>query len=284
MFTIGCHLSIARGFRKMGQQALSVGAQTMQFFSRNPRGLASKTLDPQDAADFLALMEDHAMGPLLCHGPYTLNCCSTKAPVRELAQRIMSEDLAKMERFFPGNMYNFHPGSHGGQGVEQGIVQIQEALNNLLPLAETTTVLLETMAGQGTELGRSFQELRAIMDGVNLPERLGVCLDSCHLFAAGYDIAGGLDGVLDQFDQVISLSKLKAIHLNDSLSALGSHRDRHAKIGQGQLGLEALVKLVCHPLLRDLPFYLETPNELSGYSQEMELLRRCREERLGPGV
>ena len=276
---IGCHLSSSKGFAAMGDMALSIGADTFAFFTRNPRGGAAKAADPADAAALMDLCRDRGFARLVAHAPYTMNLCSADVGLREFACTMMKDDLARME-LIPGNYYNFHPGSHTGQGVETGIDFIVAALNQVLPLAEHTTVLLETMAGKGSEIGRSFQELRDIIDRVEEPwrGRLGVCMDTCHLHDAGYDIINDLEGVLTQFDKEIGLERLRACHLNDSMNPGGSRKDRHARIGEGHIGLEALVRVVSHPVLRDLPFVLETPNELPGYAAEIKLLRERRVE------
>ncbi len=274
MLHIGCHLSAAKGFVAMGRQALAINADTFQFFTRNPRGGNAKVLDPQDALGLRKLMEENAFAPILAHAPYTLNGCSGDEDVRAFAIRTMRDDLQRME-YLPGNMYNFHPGSHVGQGVERGIEQIA-AMLDAMPLDDLhTTVLLETMAGKGSEIGGKFEELRAILDAARLGDRLGVCLDTCHVYDAGYDIVGDLDGVLARFDAVIGLHRLRAIHLNDSKNPFASHKDRHEKIGRGSIGLETFVRIVNHPLLRKLPFYLETPNELDGYAVEIAMLREA---------
>ncbi|WP_455656554.1 deoxyribonuclease IV [Phascolarctobacterium sp.] len=272
MLNIGCHLSSAKGYLHMGKEALAIGANTFQFFTRNPRGSKAKAIDPADIEALLQLLEEHAFAPLLAHAPYTLNPCSADPKVREFARMVMKEDLQLLE-LLPGTRYNFHPGSHVQQGAEQGIEMISEILNEILQPQQQTTVLLETMSGKGSEVGRNFTELRAIIDKVELQEKLGVCLDTCHVFDGGYDIVGELDKVLAEFDNIIGLERLLAIHINDSLNGLGSHKDRHAKIGQGNIGLEALSAVTNHPQLKDLPFYLETPNELPGYKAEIELLR-----------
>ena len=272
MLSIGCHLSTSKGFMAMGRDALAIGANTFQFFTRNPRGGAAKAIDRADLDQFLQLARAHCFAPLLAHAPYTLNACSADEKIRSFAREMMQDDLARMEQL-PGNYYNFHPGSHVGQGERAGIVLIVAQLNALLSAQQTTTVLLETMAGKGSEVGRSFGELREILDGVERTEKMGVCLDTCHVFDAGYDIVNDLDGVLAEFDAVIGLDRLRAIHLNDSMNALGSRKDRHAGIGHGQIGLAALTRVINHPQLRQLPFYLETPNDLPGYAQEIELLR-----------
>lgn len=275
MFYIGCHLSASKGFAHMGKEALSIGANTFQFFTRNPRGAKAKALDPADAAALCRLMEEHHFGPVVAHAPYTLNACSADPHLRELAEELMADDLARMEHL-PGNLYNFHPGSHVGQGAETGVEQIAALLNKILKPELRTTVLLETMAGKGSEVGRTFEELRAIIDRVELGDRVGVCLDTCHISDGGYDVTGDLDGVLEQFDRVLGLGRLRAVHLNDSMNPSGSHKDRHAKIGEGTLGTEALARVINHPALRDLPFCLETPNELPGYAAEIALLKSLR--------
>jgi deoxyribonuclease IV len=272
MLNIGCHLSASNGFLEMGKEALEINANTFQFFSRNPRGSKAKEIDPEDVEAFLALAKENKFASVLAHAPYTLNACSAKEQTREFTIATMADDLTRME-YLPNNMYNFHPGSHVGQGVEVGIEQITSMLNTILKPDQTTIVLLETMAGKGTEIGRNFEELKRILDGVKLKEKMGVCLDTCHIFDGGYDIVNDLDGVIDEFDKVIGLEKLHAIHLNDSMNQMGSHKDRHAKIGEGYIGLEALVRVINHPKLRNLPFFLETPNDLSGYGKEISMLR-----------
>lgn len=273
MLKIGCHLSVAKGFMAMGRDALAIAANTFQFFTRNPRGSKAKDLDPADIAAFLDLAAEHQFAPLLAHAPYTLNPCSADSKTRQFALATMQDDLARLE-LLPGNLYNFHPGSHVGQGEAAGIALITAQLNAVLTPQQTTTVLLETMAGKGSEVGRSFQELRAILDGVVLQDKMGICLDTCHVHDAGYDIVDDLDGVLTEFDAVIGLGRLRAIHLNDSLNPRGSRKDRHARIGQGHIGVEAIARIINHPRLRHLPFLLETPNELPGYAEEIALLRR----------
>ena len=272
MLTIGSHLSSSRGFYHMGKEALSIGANTFQFFTRNPRGSKAKAIDEKDVRQYLALAEESGISVVLAHAPYTLNACSKDPHVREFALMTMADDLQRME-YIPGNLYNFHPGSHVGQGAEEGIRQIADLLNQILKPEQSTTVLLETMAGKGTEVGRSFEELRAILDLVELDSHMGVCLDTCHVYDAGYDIVNNLDHVLEEFDRVIGLGRLKAIHINDSKNPFESHKDRHEKIGQGSLGLDAFVRIINHPKLRGLPFYLETPNELDGYAAEISPLR-----------
>lgn len=271
---IGCHLSSSKGYLAMGKTAVEIGATTFQFFTRNPRGGAAKQIDPEDVAAFLRYSGENGLGQMLAHAPYTLNGCSQTGRVREFARETMADDLLRMENT-PGLCYNFHPGSHGGQGLETGISLIAEMLNTVMKPEQTTTVLLETMAGKGSEVGSRFEELREILDRVELSGHMGVCLDTCHVWDAGYDIAGNLDGVLEEFDRKIGLGRLKAIHLNDSLNPCGSHKDRHARIGEGHIGCEALARVVCHPALRELPFYLETPNELDGYAREIALMREC---------
>ena len=272
-FRIGCHLSTANGFLGMGRDALSIGANTFQFFTRNPRGGKAKELDQADIDAFLKLAEENNFGQLLAHAPYTLNPCSAEQKTRDFALEAMLDDLRRMERI-PGNLYNFHPGSHVGQGEDAGIALIVAQLNAVLTPDLRTTVLLETMAGKGSEVGRSFEELRRILDGVTLQDKMGVCLDTCHINDAGYDIVNDLDGVLETFDRVVGLARLKAIHLNDSMNPLGARKDRHERIGHGHLGLDAITRIINHPALRDLPFLLETPNELPGYAEEIALLRR----------
>lgn len=269
---IGCHLSSSKGYLAMGKTALSIGANTFQFFTRNPRGGKAKAVDPQDAAALMKLAEENNFGPLLAHAPYTMNPCAAEPRLLEFAEMVMTEDLQALE-YLPGNLYNFHPGSHVKQGAEIGIEKIAAMLNRVLFDGQHTTVLLETMAGKGSEVGRSFEELAAILDKVQLQDKMGVCLDTCHIFDAGYDIVNCLDEVLTSFDKLIGLGRLKAIHLNDSLNTLGSRKDRHACIGAGNIGLEALTAVINHPALKNLPFYLETPNELPGYAAEIKLLR-----------
>lgn len=268
---IGCHLSSSNGYLAMGKTALSIGANTFQFFTRNPRGGKAKAVDPQDAAALMKLAEENNFGPLLAHAPYTMNPCAAEPRLLEFAEMVMTEDLQALE-YLPGNLYNFHPGSHVKQGAEIGIEKIAAMLNRVLFAGQHTTVLLETMAGKGSEVGRSFEELTAILDKVQLQDKMGVCLDTCHIFDAGYDIVNSLDEVLTSFDKLIGLDRLKAIHLNDSLNTLGSRKDRHACIGAGNIGLEALTAVINHPALKNLPFYLETPNELPGYAAEIKLL------------
>ena len=269
---IGCHLSSSQGFLAMGSTALSIGANVFQFFTRNPRGGAAKPFDARDAAALVDLMRENGFGPILAHAPYTLNPCAADEGLRQYARDVMADDLWRMDHF-PGAMYNFHPGSHVKQGTERGIELIVEHLNAILRPDLKTLVLLETMAGKGSEVGRNFEELRAIIDRVELSDKVGVCLDTCHVHDGGYDIVNRLDWVLEQFDKVIGLDRLRAIHLNDSKNPLASHKDRHEVIGAGFIGLEALVRVVNHPALKALPFYLETPNELPGYAAEIALMR-----------
>lgn len=272
MLNIGCTLSSAKGYLNMGEESLKINANTFAFFTRNPRGGKAKDIDPQDIKAFLKLAEENNFAKLVAHAPYTLNACSAKAETREFALNIMADDLQRME-YTPGQLYNFHPGSHVGQGVEAGIELIIKQLNTVFWEDMTTTVLLETMAGKGSEIGRSFEELRAIIDGVELKEKIGVCFDTCHVYDAGYDIVNDLDGVLDEFDRVIGLDRMKAIHMNDSKNPFASHKDRHEKIGEGSIGFDAMVKIINHPKLKNLPVILETPNELDGYAHEIEMLR-----------
>ncbi len=275
-FFVGCHLSAAEGFRGLARDAIAVGANVFQFFTRNPRGGAAKPLDPEDVSSFLATARERRFGPILAHAPYTLNACSAKPEVRRFARETFADDLARMEAV-PGNLYNFHPGSHVGQGAETGVALVAETLDAVLRPEQTTTVLLETMSGKGSEIGGTFEELRAIIDRTALGDRLGVCLDTCHVWDAGYDIVRDLDGVLRRFDAAVGLSRLRAIHLNDSKNPLGSRKDRHEKLGLGHIGLDALARVVNHPLLRHLPFYLETPqDDLSGWASEIATLRSLR--------
>ncbi len=272
MMKIGCHLSVSKGYYAMGKEALDIGANTFQFFTRNPRGSKAKEINPADTRKLCELAKEHSFGPLLAHAPYTLNPGSPEGRTREFAFETMEDDLKRME-FLPGNLYNFHPGSHVGKGAEAGIAQITDLLNAILTPGQTTTVLLETMAGKGTEIGGTFEELRMILDGVVLNDKMGICLDTCHIFDGGYDIVNDLDGVLEEFDRIIGLDRLKAVHINDSKNLVGSRKDRHEKIGDGNIGLEAFTRIINHPALRELPFYLETPNDLEGYAREISLLR-----------
>lgn len=272
MLHIGCHLSSSKGFLAMGKEAVKLDADTFQYFTRNPRGSKAKAIDPQDVERYRDFIAEHHFAPVVAHAPYTLNACSAEERTREFARMTMADDLQRME-YTPGGLYNFHPGSHVGQGAETGVEQIAAQLNEILWPQMTTTVLLETMAGKGTEVGRSFEELRAILDRVELSEKMGVCLDTCHVHDAGYDIVNHLDEVLTEFDRIIGLSRLKAIHLNDSMNPLGSRKDRHQKIGEGAIGLEAFARIINHPALRELPFVLETPNDNAGYAEEIRVLR-----------
>ena len=275
MFTIGCHLSASKGYLAMAKQAVSIGANTFQFFTRNPRGGKAKEINEDDVKAFLQYSKEHGINRILAHAPYTLNACSADSGIREFAKNTMADDLKRME-YTPGNYYNFHPGSHVGQGVEVGIDFIAEMLNEILTKDQTTIVLLETMSGKGSEVGRNFEELKAIIDRVKLKDKLGVCLDTCHIWDGGYDVVNNFDGVLDEFDKIIGLEKLKAIHLNDSKNDLASHKDRHEKIGEGKIGLDAISKIINNDRIKDLPFYLETPNEIDGYEKEIELLKKRR--------
>lgn len=272
MFYIGCHLSYSKGYEAMGRQALEIDANTFAFFTRNPRGGSAKAIDEGDALNLDGILKENNFGKLVAHAPYTMNACAAEPSIRQFAREAMTDDLQRMEAT-PHNYYNFHPGSHVKQGVEVGIRLITEQLNQCLTAEQTTTVLLETMAGKGSEMGRSFDELQAIIDGVELQDKLGICLDTCHVWDGGYDIVNNLDGVLEEFDRIIGLDRLKAIHLNDSLNPLGSHKDRHAKIGQGQIGADALIRVINHPKLKNLPFILETPNDIEGYAEEIRFLR-----------
>ena len=275
MFYIGCHLSASTGYLHMAQEAIRIGANTFQFFTRNPRGGKAKDIDEQDVAAFLELISEHQFGPILAHAPYTLNPCGSDPRVRSFAFEVMADDMRRMA-YTPGGYYNFHPGSHVGQGIEKGIDLIVELLDEVIDPNQTTQVLLETMSGKGSEVGSRFEELRAIIDRVTCPEKLGVCFDTCHVNDAGYDVVNDLDGVLDEFDRVIGLDRLHAIHLNDSKNPFGSHKDRHEKIGEGTLGLEAVTRVITNKRIRHLPFYLETPNEIDGYAREIQLLRQIR--------
>lgn len=272
MLNIGCHLPISKGFYEMGKQAVSIKANTIQFFTRNPRGGAAKPIDEDDVKKFKKLMNENEIKTLLAHAPYTLNACAAREEIREFAKNTMEDDLRRMENF-PGNYYNFHPGSHVGQGVDIGKKYIIDLLNEIMKPEQTTKILLETMAGKGSEIGRNFEEIQSIIEGVYQKDHIGVCLDTCHIYDGGYDIVNNLDGVLEEFDEIIGLEKLYAIHLNDSMNTLGSHKDRHAKIGEGNIGLEAIIKIINHHKLRNLPFFLETPNELEGYAKEIKILR-----------
>lgn len=278
MFTIGCHLSVSKGYLHMAKEAASIGANTFQFFPRNPRGGASKPLVPEDVEALSAWMKEHRFGKILCHGAYTMNGASLKEEVRNFARQAIREDLVKVSQL-PDCLYNFHPGTHLKQGAEKAIPLIADMVNFAMDYEDlNATVLLETMAGKGTEVGRSFEELADIIERVERKDRIGVCLDTCHIYDGGYDIVNDLDGVLAGFDKVIGLERLKAIHLNDDKNPMGSQKDRHEKIGKGTIGLEAFERIINHPALRDLPFYLETPNDLAGYKEEIEILKALRKE------
>lgn len=272
---IGCHLSFSKGYENLGLDAKKIQANTFQFFTRSPQGGQARPLDLEDVEKLKNLMHENQMDHILAHAPYTLNACSAKESVREFAEIVMRDDLYRMS-FFENSLYNFHPGSHVGQGVEAGIEMIVDMLNRILDPTQKTIVLLETMAGKGTEIGRTFEEIAEIIDGVRIKSKIGVCLDTCHIFDAGYDIVNDLDGVIEEFDRVIGLEKLYAIHLNDSKNPRGSHKDRHEKIGEGHIGLESFKKIINHPKLKHLPFYLETPNDLEGYQKEIALLKSLR--------
>lgn len=274
MFKIGAHLSASKGYTHMYEEALSIGGNTFQFFTRNPRGGKAKDLDLQDIAAFNEKTKEN-FGPILAHAPYTLNACALDDRIREFAYITMEDDLKRLEHT-PGARYNFHPGSHVGQGIDVGIEKISALLNDILFPDMKTTVLLETMAGKGSEVGSKFEEIKQIIDKTNLSDKLGVCLDTCHVYDAGYDIVGNLDGVLEEFDRVIGIDRLKAIHLNDSKNPFSSHKDRHEKIGEGSLGIDAITRIINHPQLKHLPFFLETPNEIDGYAKEIALLKSLR--------
>ena len=277
MFTIGCHLSIARGFAAAARDAVSIGANTFQFFTRNPRGGKAKALDEADLAAFRDVCAESGIERILAHAPYTLNPASDKQRTCEFALEVLADDLVRMERIMPGQLYNMHPGAHVGQGAEMAIEKIAAAINAVLEPSQTTTLLLETMAGKGSEVGRSFQEIAAIIERVELSSHVGVCLDTCHVWDGGYDIVADLDAVLEEFDRIIGLDCLRAIHLNDSKNPCGAHKDRHEKLGLGSIGWDALAAVITHPALRDLPFYLETPHDdLTGYADEIERLKAAR--------
>ncbi len=280
MLKIGCHLSSAKGFLAMGQEIVRLGGNTFQFFTRNPRGSKAKALDQEGIAAYLAFAEAHGLFPALAHAPYTLNACAARPEVLEFARETMADDLARLE-YLPGSMYNFHPGSHVGQGTDTGVRRIAALLNAILREEQHTTVLLETMAGKGSEVGGRFEELRAILEQVELKHRVGVCLDTCHVYDGGYDIVDGLEAVLEEFDRVIGLNRLRAVHLNDSMNPMGSHKDRHQKLGEGAIGMEAVGRIVNHPALRELPFYLETPNDLPGYAREIAAVQAVYREEEG---
>ena len=273
---IGNHTTSSKGYTRMARQMIANGGNTFAFFTRNPRGGRAKEIDPEDVRKFLEQTEEYKFGKIVAHAPYTLNACAAKENIREFARETMADDLKRME-WMPGNYYNFHPGSHVGQGAEAGVRMIAEMLNEVLTEEQTTTVLLETMSGKGTEMGRNFEELRQILDLVEKKDKMGICLDTCHVWDGGYDIVNNLDGVLEEFDRIIGLEKLKAIHLNDSLNDLGSHKDRHARIGEGRIGLEALVRVIRHPRLEGIPFILETPNDDEGWAAEIRTLREAYE-------
>ena len=276
MLNIGCHLSTTKGYENMGKEAIKIGANTFQYFTRNPRGGKAKDIDEKDILALRKLMEENKFAKILAHAPYTLNGCSADESTREFASEMMADDLERL-KYLPTSLYNFHPGSHVKQGVDLGINYIVEMLNKVLKPEHTTIVLLETMAGKGTEVGRTFEEIAEIISRVELKEKMGVCLDTCHVYDAGYDIVNDLDGVLEEFDRIIGLDRLHAIHLNDSKNPFNSHKDRHEKIGEGEIGFEAIKKIINHPKLKNIPFFLETPNELDGYAKEIEMLRAAYE-------
>ena len=277
MLNIGCFLTISKGYLHMGRTALSIGANTFQYFTRNPRGGSVRAFNEEDAAGMQALISSNHFAPVLAHAPYTLNPCAAAEHTLDFAHRALAEDIQRLE-FFPNSFYNLHPGSHVGQGVEAGIEKIADSLNGAMFQGMRTTVLLETMAGKGSEVGGKFEELRAIIDRIDHPERIGVCFDTCHVYDAGYDIVNDLDGVLIEFDRIVGLDRIRAVHINDSKNPIGSRKDRHEKIGQGSIGIEAFARIINHPALRHLPFHLETPNELDGYQREIELLRNLYQE------
>ena len=277
MLNIGCHLSTTKGYENMGKEALKIGANTFQYFTRNPRGGKAKDINEKDILALRKLMEENNFAKILAHAPYTLNGCSADESTREFASEMMADDLERL-KYLPTSLYNFHPGSHVKQGVDVGINYIVEMLNKGLKPEHTTIVLLETMAGKGTEVGRTFEEIAEIISRVELNEKMGVCLDTCHVYDAGYDIVNDLDGVLEEFDRIIGLDRLHAIHLNDSKNPFKSHKDRHEKIGEGEIGFEAIKRIINHPKLRNIPFFLETPNELDGYAKEIEMLKAAYEE------
>lgn len=273
MLYIGCHLSASKGYKDMGKQALKINANTFAFFTRNPRGGSAKAINQSDIDAFMEIYNENKFGKLVAHAPYTMNACAADEKIREFALNAMKDDIKRME-YTPNNYYNFHPGSHVKQGAEIGIKLISEQLNHVITAEQSTIILLETMAGKGSEVGRNFEEIRKIIDNVELNDKLGVCLDTCHVWDGGYDIVNNLDGVLEEFDRIIGLERLKAVHFNDSLNPLGAHKDRHAKIGEGYIGLDALINVINHPYLKELPFILETPNDLEGYAKEIEILRK----------
>ena len=276
MLNIGCHLSTTKGYENMGKEAIKIGANTFQYFTRNPRGGKAKDIDEKDILALRKLMEENKFAKILAHAPYTLNGCSADESTRQFATEMIADDLERL-KYLPTSLYNFHPGSHVKQGVDVGINYIVEMLNKVLKPEHTTIVLLETMAGKGTEVGRTFEEIAEIISRVELKEKMGVCLDTCHVYDAGYDIVNDLDGVLEEFDRIIGLDRLHAIHLNDSKNPFNSHKDRHEKIGEGEIGFEAIKKIINHPKLKNIPFFLETPNELDGYAKEIEMLRAAYE-------
>ena len=275
MFKIGCHLSASKGYLKMAEDAISIGANTFQFFTRNPRGGRAREVSEEEAFKFNQILKENNFAKLVAHAPYTLNVCSAKEDIRKFAFDMLKDDLKRME-MVPGNLYNFHPGSHTGQGIETGINQIVQALNEIITKDMTTTILLETMAGKGSEVGSRFEEIRSILDGIEIKEKMGVCMDTCHIYDAGYDIVNDLDAVLDEFDKIVGIKNLKAVHVNDSKNPFKSHKDRHEKIGKGFIGMEAITRVINHELLKDLPFILETPNELEGYGEEIKILKEAR--------
>ena len=274
MIRIGCHLSSSKGYESMAKDAIAIDANTFQFFTRNPRGGNAKAINEKDVERFLTTAKEKDITPLLAHAPYTLNACSADPKLRDFAKRTMADDLARME-YTPGNMYNFHPGCHVKQGVKTGIEYISQMLNEILSPDQTTTVLLETMAGKGSEIGGCFEELKQILDLVDLSDHMGVCLDTCHVWDGGYDIVNHLDDVLNEFDRTVGINRLKAIHLNDSQNPLGAHKDRHAKLGEGYIGIDTFKRIVTHPILGKLPFYMETPNDLDGYAREIHMMREA---------
>ena len=274
MIRIGCHLSSSKGYESMAKDAIAIDANTFQFFTRNPRGGNAKAINEKVVERFLTTAKEKDITPLLAHAPYTLNACSADPKLRDFAKRTMADDLARME-YTPGNMYNFHPGCHVKQGVKTGIEYISQMLNEILSPDQTTTVLLETMAGKGSEIGGCFEELKQILDLVDLSDHMGVCLDTCHVWDGGYDIVDHLDDVLNEFDRIIGINRLKAIHLNDSQNPLGAHKDRHAKLGEGYIGIDTFKRIVTHPILGKLPFYMETPNDLDGYAREIHMMREA---------
>lgn len=272
MLKIGCHLSSSKGYAAMGKEAVRIGANTFQFFTRNPRGGKAKDVNLDDIKEYLKIAKGNNISSILAHAPYTLNACSADERLREFAFEVMKDDISRLENI-PGSMYNFHPGSHVGQGVEIAVKYISNMLNNILYTEQSTMILLETMSGKGSEVGSSFKEIKEVINNVNLDSHLGVCIDTCHLFSAGYDIVNNLDKVLEEFDMIIGLNRLKATHLNDSMLPLNSHKDRHAEIGKGEIGIDAIAKIINHPYLRDLPFYLETPTDSNGHAKEISLLK-----------